>query len=174
LAIASANQSRRERYPAGTRQCPEQIALRPHDADLPVGNLDALRQGAEVVASVAASGSPHPAPRGFGEGGARRRCDGLAGAIEHGRRAVSIDLRLSARVADPLLQALVVQLGDAVLDGIVQALEPSIGRGGLAASLGQFHASVQQRTQTIRQSLGIKGALLRVAGDQVIEPPHRH
>jgi len=92
-----------------------------------------------VVATVAAIGAAHPAFGSFGEGRERRGSDGLTGAFEGGCRPVGIDLRLiaeGAQIADPLLQRLVVKVGDAVLDRFVQALEPGIGLGSLPAEFG--------------------------------------
>jgi hypothetical protein len=79
---------------------------------------------------VAAINTPFKAdmpPRGFGEGAHHLRGNGIfAGVLKHGLGALGIGLRLIAdglEAVDTVLERRVVQVGDARLDGVVEALE---------------------------------------------------
>ena len=75
----------------------------------------------------------------------------------------------------------VVQIGDAGLDGVIEPLEPQVGLGGplvqfgdmLAAALGALLAAVEHRGQHFFEPLGLKQAVLDMAGDEVVQLLHR-
>jgi hypothetical protein len=56
----TANATRRRFYAGSRRTRSEQIAFRPHDADLAVGNFDPLSQGMQMVAAIAAAFDSYP------------------------------------------------------------------------------------------------------------------
>jgi hypothetical protein len=65
-------------------------------------------------------------PRGFGEGAHHLRSNGIvAGVFKHGLGALGIGLRLIAdglQAVDTVLKRRIVQVGDARLDGVIEAL----------------------------------------------------
>ena len=84
----------------------------------------------------------------------------------HRLGALGVGLGLIAdglQAGDAVLQRRVVQIGDAVLDGVVEPLEPQVGLGGalvqfgdvLAAALGALLAAVEDRGQHFLQPLGL-------------------
>jgi hypothetical protein len=79
-----------------------------------------------MVAAIAATFKADIPPRGFGEGAHHLRGNGLAaGVFKHGLGALGIGLRLIAdglQAVDAVLERRVVQVGDACLDGVVEAL----------------------------------------------------
>ncbi|MBB6254857.1 hypothetical protein [Nitrospirillum iridis] len=80
-----------------------------------------------MVAAIAAAFKADMPPRGFGEVAYHLRGNGLvAGVFKHGLGALGIGLRLIAddlQAVDAVLKRRVVQVGDARLDGVVEALE---------------------------------------------------
>ena len=67
LQNRTANAAGRRFHARGGGEGSEQVSLRPHDADLAVGDLDALGEGAQVIAAIAAAIDPHPLASGAGE-----------------------------------------------------------------------------------------------------------
>ncbi|MCU0910229.1 MAG: hypothetical protein MUE98_02440, partial [Rhodobacteraceae bacterium] len=66
----------------------EQPGLRSDDPDLAFCHLDALGEGAQVVAAEAAAGQAHAVARSLGEAVQHVWCDGsLAGLVQQGLRA---------------------------------------------------------------------------------------
>ncbi len=106
----------------------EQIALRSHDADFSVRDLDPLGQRAKVFAAIAAAVDPDALAGGSGEfldHGGRDRL--LPRAFRHRLGAVGVGLGLIAdclQAGNALLQGRVVQVGDAGLDGVIEPLQP--------------------------------------------------
>ena len=79
LQNRTANAKRSRLYAGRGGQCLNQIALRADDADLALGDLDALSERAEMVAAIAAALDPDPLPRRPGEPLDHLRRDGLLG-----------------------------------------------------------------------------------------------
>jgi hypothetical protein len=80
-----------------------------------------------MVAAITTPFKADTPPRGFCEGAHHLRGNGLAaGVLKHGLGALGISLRLIAdglEAVDTVLKRRVVQVGDAHLDGVVEALE---------------------------------------------------
>jgi len=119
-----------------------------------------------MVAAVAAAIDAHVFTGRPGELGEHRRGDRLPGTLKGGLGARGIDLGLipcRLEAGDALPQIGVVQFGYAVLDGIVQPLEPRVGLGSpliefadvLAAALGAFLAAVQDGGEDFLQPVGL-------------------
>jgi hypothetical protein len=84
-----------------------------------------------MVAAITTTLKADMPPRGFGQGAHHLRGNGLAaGVLKHGLGALGIGLRLIAdglEAVDAVLERRVVQVGDARLDGVVEALEAGFG-----------------------------------------------
>jgi len=80
-----------------------------------------------MVAAIATRFKADMPPCGFGEGAHHLRGNGIiAGVFEHGLGALGIGLRLipdGLQAVDAVFERWVVQIGDARLDGVVEALE---------------------------------------------------
>jgi hypothetical protein len=113
------------------RQGAQQFRLRSDDANFLVGDLDALSQRAQMIAAVAAIFQPDALVGHAGEGFDHIRAESLiAGMIERGLGALGIRLRLVAdglEASDALFQVIVVQIGQAGFDGVVEPVEPLVG-----------------------------------------------
>ena len=120
----------------------QQIALRSDDADLAIGDLDALGERSEMVAAIAAASDPYPLASGRGELPHYGERDGLlADAFEGSSRSLGFGLRLVTdrfEAGDAVLERRVVQLGDAALAGVVKTLEPQICFRGPLVQLGDM------------------------------------
>src|SRR6185437_1392871 len=77
LQNRTANAKRSRLYAGRGGQCLNQIALRADDADLALGDLDALSERAEMVAAIAAALDPDPLACRPGEALNHLRRDGL-------------------------------------------------------------------------------------------------
>ncbi|MFN8682168.1 hypothetical protein ACDP63_13640 [Paracoccus sp. P2] len=118
----------------------QQLRFRSHDANCVVRDLDALRQRAQVIppiaALMAANALPRAACKPFDHFGAK---GAVAGAFEQRLRPVGVSPRLIAddlETGDTLLERRVVQISDADLDGIIEALEARFRFGCLPLQRG--------------------------------------
>ncbi|WP_034828152.1 MULTISPECIES: hypothetical protein [Alphaproteobacteria] len=79
------------------RKRPQQFRFRSHDADCVVGDLDTLRQGAQVIPPIAALTVPDTVASDLRELPDHRRADGaVTGAVEQRLSAVGVRPRLIA------------------------------------------------------------------------------
>ncbi|MCX7587311.1 hypothetical protein [Phenylobacterium sp. 58.2.17] len=108
---------------------PQQVGFRPHDPNLAVGNFDPLGQRAQMIPAIAAVGTAQAPPGCGGEGLQFGRSD--RGVLRR-LRPFGVGLGLLTdrpQFGNPSLQRRVIQGGDAVLDGVVEPPEASIGLG---------------------------------------------
>src|SRR5262249_10510794 len=105
----------------------QKLVFRSFDKHLALGDLDALREGAQVVTAVAATVEPHPLAGRGRESRNHLRCDRLMGrTVEHGLRTLGIGLGLvtqRAQALDAVFQRRVVEVGYAGLYGVVEAFQ---------------------------------------------------
>jgi hypothetical protein len=124
-------------------------------------------------------------PRGFGEGAHHLRGDGLAaGVLKHGLGALGSRLRLIAdglEAVDTVLERRVVQVGDACLDGVVEALEarfslrrtPVQFANVLTLTLGSLLSPVEHGGEDRFQPLRLEETVFDMAGDKIVQLVHR-
>jgi hypothetical protein len=105
--------------------------------------------------------------------------------LEHGLGALGVGLRLvadSLEAVDPVLERRVVDVGDARLDGVVEALQAAfrfrrtpVQLGDvLALALGSLLPPVENAGEDRFQPLGLEQAFLQMAGDQIVQFVHRN
>jgi hypothetical protein len=121
-----------------------------------------------VVTAITTTFKADMPPRSFGEGAHHLRGDGLAaGVLKHGLGALGIGLRLIAdgfQAIDAVLERRVVQVGNARLDGVVEALEarfrlrrtPVQFADVLALALGSLLPPVEDHGEDRFQPLGLE------------------
>ncbi|WP_026363897.1 MULTISPECIES: hypothetical protein [unclassified Agrobacterium] len=111
----------------------KQVRFPPHDANLVIGDLNALGKGAQVVPPIAASFDPQTAACGF-----RKRVDHVwrngpvPGAAKSRPYPLGVRRRLIAdrfEIGDPVLQSHVVQRGHTRFDRIVEPTQSLIRLG---------------------------------------------
>ena len=139
-----------------------------------------------MIAAVAAAFEPDALAGGPGELAQHLRRDRLAPRVlKHGLGALGVDLGLIAdglEAVDAVLERRVVQVGDAHLDGVVEALEPGfrfrcapVQLGDvLAPALGPLLPPVKHRGEDGFQPVGLEQAFLQMAGDKIVQLIHRH
>ncbi len=139
-----------------------------------------------MVTAIATPFKPNALTRGFGEGAHHLRGDGLAaGVLKHGLGAPGIGLRLIAgsfQAIDAVLERRVVQVGNARLDGVVEALEAGFGfrrtpvqfANVLMLALGSLLPPVEHCGEDRFQSVGLEETVFEMAGDKIVQLAHRH
>ncbi|KPH62112.1 hypothetical protein [Novosphingobium sp. ST904] len=105
----------------------QQLRFRSHDANCVVRDLNALRQGAQVIPPIAALMAANALPRAVCKSFDHCGAEGtVAGAFEHCLCPVGVGTGLIAddlEAGYSLLERRVVQIGDAGLNGIIEPLE---------------------------------------------------
>jgi len=139
-----------------------------------------LGERAKVIAAVAASLGPHPLAGRPGKGLERLWCDSRSGAFDRILGPLCVKAGLVARglqFADAILQHGIGEIGDTVLDGIIEPLEFGIclGRpltkvGNVRPSaLGALGTAIEHVRQKLLKTLGLQQTLLDVLRDQIVE-----
>ncbi|MCQ9156275.1 hypothetical protein JZX93_11965 [Acidomonas methanolica] len=163
----------------------QQLRFRSHDANCVVCDLDALRQRAQMIPPIAALRAPDALACASCESLDHGGGDGaVAGAVEQGLRPVGVGPGLIAddlEAGDALLECRVVKIGDARLDGVVNALEAQFRFGRpplqfgdvLPATLGLIVTAAENGAKQVLQPFGIEQAFLDMADHHAVELVHR-
>jgi hypothetical protein len=145
-----------------------------------------LGERTKMVAAITTPFEADMPPRDFGEGAHHLRGNGLAaGVLKHGLGAHGIGLRLIAdsfQAVDAVLKRRVVQVGDARLDGVVEALEARFGfrrtpvqfANVLMLALGPLLSPVEHGGEDRFQPLRLEETVFEMTGDQIVQLVHRH
>ena len=100
--------------------------FRPHDAQFFLIDFDALGERAKMIAAVAAVLGPHALAGRPGKRLESLRCDARPGPINRLLGPLSVKPGLISRglqFTNAVLQHGVGQIGDAILDGVIESLE---------------------------------------------------
>ncbi|WP_029312248.1 MULTISPECIES: hypothetical protein [Acidiphilium] len=139
-----------------------------------------------MVAAIATPFKADTPPCDFGEVAHHLRGNGLAaGVLKHGLGALGIGLRLIAdglQAVDAVLERRVVQVGDARLDGVVEAFEARFGfrrtpvqfANVLMLALGSLLSPVEHGGEDRFQPFGLEETVFEMAGDKIVQLVHRH
>ena len=122
----------------------QEHAFRPHDAQFFLVDFDALGERAEVIAAVAAAIGPHSLAGGPGKRLQRFWCDRRSAPFDRILGPLRVKAGLVARglqFTDAVLQHGVREIGDTVLDGVVEPLEFGICLGRPLAQFGNVRPS---------------------------------
>src|SRR5262249_30837295 len=119
-------------------------ALGSHDANFFRAHLDALSERAQVVAAVAARLGAHAPAGGPGKRLESGWCDGRPQPIPRTLGLLSVGAGPGAdgpELGHALLEHRIGDIGDAVLDRVVEALELGVRFGGTLAQFGDMRRS---------------------------------
>ena len=139
-----------------------------------------------MVAAITTPFKADMPPRGFGEGAHHLRSNGLAaGVLKHGLGALGIGLGLIAdglEAVDTVLERRVVQVGDACLNGVVEALEARFGfrrtpvqfANVLMLALRPLLPPVEDCSEDRFQPFGLEQTVFQMTGDKIVQLVHWH
>ena len=137
------------------------------------------------TAAIAAALGPHPLAGVPGKRLEGLRCDGRAAAFDRVLGSLCVRAGLVANgleFRNSVLQHWIGEIGNAVLDCVVEALELGIGLGRALAQLGDvrgatpgtFLPSIEHGGEDFLEARGLQKPPLDVIGHESIQPVHRH